>query len=236
MLNNMGVIEGNSYRYERKFFISDLTKYEVESFVTLHSSMFSEIYHQRFVNNIYFDSFKLSNFFDNIDGNAHRIKFRIRWYGNLFGYIEKPVLELKVKNGLGGIKEIYSLLPFKLDNNFNTDAVFHIINTSDVDESVKLRIKTLRPILLNRYKRKYYQSVNRKFRITIDTEQIFYDIGSQDNVFINKYTYDINVILELKYDRKFDSYAHLITNHFPFRITKSSKYVKGIEKILNQVY
>lgn len=232
----MGVNEGNSYRYERKFFISYLTKYEVETFVRLHPSMFSEIYHQRFVNNIYFDSFNLKNFFDNIDGNNHRIKFRIRWYGNLFSYIEKPVLELKIKKGFLGRKEIYPLPSFKLDNNFNTNTIFHVIDKSNIDKLVKMKIKSLRPMLLNRFNRKYFQSFNKRFRITIDSGQYFYHIGNIHNFFLNKIPEDINTILELKYDQEFDSCAHLITNFFPFRPTKSSKYVNGIEKILNRFF
>jgi hypothetical protein len=36
-------------------------------------------------------------------------------------------------------------------------------------------------------------------------------------------------ILELKYDHEQDEEAGFITNHLPFRMTKSSKYVMGIE-------
>ena len=46
----------SQFRYERKFFISQLTKFEVESMIRIHPAVFSEIYHKRFVNNIYFDT------------------------------------------------------------------------------------------------------------------------------------------------------------------------------------
>ena len=91
MLRNIETENTEKYRYERKFFISKLTKYEVESLIKLHPAMFSEIYFPRFVNNLYFDSFNMKSYFDSVDGSPNRRKIRIRWYGDLFGDIEKPV-------------------------------------------------------------------------------------------------------------------------------------------------
>ena len=42
-----------------------------------------------------------------------RIKSRIRWYCEIFCVIEKPVLELKIKNSLLGRKESYPVNTFK---------------------------------------------------------------------------------------------------------------------------
>ena len=89
----------SDYRYERKFVTSELSKYHVESIVKTHPAIFSEIYQLRNVNNMYFDSFRLVNYSDNVDGSSDRIKIRIRWYGELFGKIKNPVLEIKEKKG-----------------------------------------------------------------------------------------------------------------------------------------
>ncbi len=70
-------VSSNDYRYERKFFISEVPKQGVETLVKLHPAMFSEIYHQRFVNNIYFDPVNLGNYHDNIEGSTHRISILI---------------------------------------------------------------------------------------------------------------------------------------------------------------
>ena len=223
--------DDKDYRYERKFFISSLTLHEVESIVKLHPEMFSEIYYQRSVNNIYFDAPNLGNFFDNVDGNLHRLKLRIRWYGNLFGHIEKPVIELKIKQGLLGGKLSFPLHPFNLTTGFSFKTICDAIDASDIIESVKIALKSSYPTLLNCYKRKYYQSANGKYRITIDTDQYFYHISYHNNTFLKKVTDNENVILELKYDRNLDDASCHITNHFPFRITKSSKYVTGFEKL-----
>ncbi len=225
----------NNYRYERKFFISDLTEYEVEANVKLNPLMFSEIYYQRYVNSMYFDSPRLDNFFDSISGSTNRIKVRIRWYGDLFGHIEQPVLEIKIKNGPLSRKEAFLLQPFKFNSNFNVNAILRVIHDSNALEIVKKKVGSLTPFLLSRYKRKYYQSFNKQYRITIDTKQIFYRVCNHNNSFLNKFVDDINVILELKYDQKFDTDAKHVINFFPFRLTKSSKYIDGIEKIF-QIY
>ena len=43
-----------------------------------------------------------------------------------------------------------------------------------------------------------------------------------------------SVILELKYQEEYDEEANSIINQFPFRLSKSSKYVNGIQQ-LNQL-
>ena len=82
----------NDYRFERKFFISDIDVYQVKSLIRFHPNLFSQIFHERFVNNIYFDTENFKNYFDNIGGNMDRMKIRIRWYGDCFMFIDKPVL------------------------------------------------------------------------------------------------------------------------------------------------
>ena len=49
-------VQNNNWRFERKFLISQMSEPEIEAVVKSHPAMFSEIYHERHVNNIYFDS------------------------------------------------------------------------------------------------------------------------------------------------------------------------------------
>ena len=180
------MLKDKIYRYERKYFITQITGKDIDSIVKLHPAIFSEIFHERSVNNIYFDTPELNNYFDNIDGNMYRVKSRIRWYGRTFGVIEKPALELKIKNGLLGRKECYSVNTFKLDSHFNMQKIVHIIQNTNIPEVVKIGIKSSRPTLLNKYDRKYFLSADKRYRITIDTNQVFYRIGYQNNFFLNK--------------------------------------------------
>lgn len=224
----------SEFRYERKFFISDLSKYEVESIVKLHPVSFTEIYTKRCVNNIYFDSFSLINLSDNIEGVSDRIKIRIRWYGPLFGYIEKPRLEIKIKKGQLGMKKVIPIQPFVLNENTNFSNI--ILSIKNLSEILKIDLNCIRPTLMNRYSRKYYQSNDKKYRITIDSEQSFYQLKKVNNFYLNRYNDNDSVILELKYNKNFDDGARLITSFFPFRITKSSKYVTGLQKVLQTTF
>jgi hypothetical protein len=61
---------------------------------------------------------------------------------------------------------------------------------------------------------------------------VFHKIDYTNNSLIEKIVDYNNTILELKYSDKDDDEARYITNYFPFRMTKSSKYVSGIEKIV----
>lgn len=216
-------------RFERKFFVEGLNRYEIETLVEMHPAIFSKAFPQRYVNNIYFDSIHLKSYFDNVHGVKNRLKIRIRWYGELFGHIQSPVLELKIKDGLMGWKDSYPLLPFSFDSNFSIEVLSKVFQESDIPDQLKFELMSLSPTLLNGYNRKYYLSIDGDFRITIDFDRAFYQIGPYNNSFCKKVYDDISIILELKYAYDQDQFADKISNAFPFRMTKSSKYVSGLD-------
>ena len=90
--------ELKNFRYEKKFVINEMSLLEIEHLIKFSPQVFSEIFNERRVNNIYLDSLELENYYENIVGNSERIKIRIRWYGKTFGFVFKPVLEIKIKN------------------------------------------------------------------------------------------------------------------------------------------
>ncbi len=216
-------------RFERKFFVPNLSIPTVESLVKCHPAFFSEIYPPRGVNNLYFDSIDLTNYNDNIEGLARRQKVRIRWYGNLFGNIEEPVLQLKVKNGLLGEKQSYPLLAFAMNHQFNEAQIWDAIEHSQISDTLKQLLKSCRPILLNHYKRKYFQSADKHYRLTIDAQLQFYRINYNNRAFQPQIRNQYGTIVEIKYDQEWDHEIDKITHFFPFRVTKSSKYVQGIK-------
>lgn len=219
------------FRYEHKFYIEDLSAEEVELMIKLHPVMFREIYHERFVNNIYFDSFNMQNYFDNINGIDRRLKVRIRWYGDLFGFVEKPTLELKLKHNLHIGKLLYPLEPFTLDNNFSINLIKSVFAGAYLHEKLKLYLKDLDFSLLNCYSRKYFLSADHRYRITVDNSLRVYHLAPSVNTFLHK-TICGGVILELKYAKSSDVHVDEITNYFPFRMTRSSKYISGIKQLV----
>lgn len=224
-------LKAGPHRYERKFHVSVATPQEAELAVAHHPAMFREIYHQRFVNNIYLDSPGLGSYIDNVDGVAARAKVRIRWYGELFGAIDAPILEFKIKEGCLGMKESFALQPFVLDSNFDVQTLQDVVDSSGLPEPIAEALKALSPVLLNRYSRKYFLSANGNYRVTVDTDLTSYRIGRYNNSFLHRATDRHHVIVELKYDKEMDDDVDRISSLFPFRVTKSSKYVSGVDEI-----
>lgn len=222
-------------RYERKFVVRNLDYQQIKSIIRHHPAMFREIYKQRQINNIYLDTFDLKTYFDNVYGNTTRGKVRIRWYGETFGQIEKPVLELKIKNGLAGRKKSFPLGPFCLDTAFDRDTLKHSIEHAGLPQWVTEKLKPYAPSLLNSYKRQYFLSADRNIRMTIDDEMTYYYIAARNNFFNRKKIDHESVIVEMKYSLDAADIASSITQHLPMRMTKSSKYVNGIETFYPQL-
>ena len=218
----------DKYRFERKFLIEDLSYEEIEKLVKLNSACFKEIHQSRRINNIYFDTYNYLNYEDNVEGNTHRSKLRIRWYGNLFGECKNPVVEIKNKNGLLGWKDRYVINNFILNRSEYVD--FRDLAIPKHKIATSHNLQGLRPVLINSYLRTYYLSSNR-FRLTIDKNIDYYGVNPIRNVIpsslVNK-----SYVIEIKYNSEHDSIVDKITQEFPFRLTKNSKYAVGIEKII----
>jgi SPX domain protein involved in polyphosphate accumulation len=221
-------------RYETKFSVSALNRNEIENIIKSHPAMFHEIYFKRKVNNIYFDNSDLTSFIDNIEGERDRKKVRIRWYGDLFGTCKKPILEIKYKTGLLGWKERHNLNDFNLDkeNFVNYKEIFEYLSESIKFDILKLGLEFLTPTLLNCYERTYYLSFDKKYRITLDNKMEFYSINPVGNYF-KTFADDEKTVIELKYNQYHADGARAISNNLPFRVTKNSKYVIGIERLRN---
>ena len=222
------------YRYERKFVVSQMAHEQVECVIKFHPALFSESFPQRFVNNIYFDSSNFMHFYDNIEGNARRKKVRIRWYGEMFGDVLSPVLEMKIKSGHLGRKLSFPLPSFEITREFTFRTLVNAIENSTIPKEVGREVTSLNPVLLNSYSRKYFRSADGNFRITLDTDLVFLSINRQKNAFLKRVR-DPNVIVELKYLENLDQLANRISGYLPFRLSKNSKYVTGIGKLFGNV-
>ncbi len=223
----------SDYRFERKFVTSRYDHRGLEQLIRIHPAFFKEIYWERQVNNIYFDTHALRYYFDNVVGKSERRKVRIRWYGETSGIVEKPVLEFKIKSGALGKKESFDLAPIDLDLDLDFDYFQNLFKVSKLPDVVLEELKVLKPKLLNKYTRRYYRSADHNYRFTVDFNLTYLDF-SKVSISLGLGKKDMqNTILELKYDQEHDDQASDITQHFPIRMSKSSKYVNGIDIIRN---
>ena len=207
--------------------------------VMSHPALFKEIFHKRQVNNIYLDSIELDNYRANLRGSPAREKTRIRWYGDLFQTIDKPALEIKRRFGLVGDKLSYPLNPIELSRQYCWQAIVETQKTfanQDNSESQVIvdKLSCQVPSIVNSYCRRYFLSSSGKFRITIDTEINYFSINTS---WINSFSIkESHIIMELKYDPVDAEEAPNVSNYFPFRISRNSKYVNGINAtLLNEI-
>ena len=84
-------------------------------------------------------------------------------------------------------------------------------------------------VLGNSYERRYFLSADRSFRLTVDSDLQFYRLSSHSENLLNASRRFYQTIAELKYDWGQTTSANRITNHFPIRMTRSSKYQIGMQ-------
>ncbi len=206
-------------RYERKYRITNTHLGLIHQILRNHPASLRKIYPDRQINNVYWDSIGLQTYKDNVMGIAERQKFRIRWYGENVLEIKNPKLEIKKRINELGSKEIFDLPDFRLPE----------INSLSLTIEQLTRVNTnLIPILLGSYQRSYWGTFDKKFRLTVDHNIQFHSLLNE-GTFKHYVHHDDAVILEVKYDEEWDALADRIIQYLPFRRTKNSKYVIGVE-------
>ena len=228
---NKGDSESN--RFERKFIIPKRLTHSIEEVIKSNSALMRKIFFPRFVNNIYFDNPSFRFYFENIDGVCERMKMRIRWYGNLKDRIKKPVLELKQKHGLTGTKSFFRMPSFNLSDIYQPGFLSSLFQKANLDMRKKNLILSLKPTLINRYQRKYFLSLDQKFRLTIDDHLEYFPVSSPEQLSSGGLKDSLNMIMELKYSPIYQLESANLTQEFPFRVIKNSKYVRGVQIIYN---
>ena len=85
---------------------------------------------------------------------------------------------------------------------------------------------------MNFYNREYYESFDTNFRATIDYGLHFFKLSPENNYQFQSLELPGTTILELKYNQQHDDMVERVSNYFPFRMTKSSKYVSGMNLLI----
>lgn len=223
--------DAEGYRFERKYHITDLPTGEVEAWVRRNPLLFREPYPARTINNIYLDTPGRRSLFENYDGIADRVKARIRWYGPVFGEVKRPVLEFKIKRGMVGAKQAFDVVPFTVEQGMGAADVWRALDSSQLPEEVRRRLHDFEPVLMNRYQRKYFISADGLYRITLDWNLEFYRFDRHVNAFSSRVIDRQSTVLELKYSGDIDQIDDRVSGHFPFRVTRMSKFVTGMQAV-----
>lgn len=210
-------LQKNKFRYERKYIIQNV---DLPSFIfEIQNNCFLEVFKERKINNLYYDSINLDSIFDNIDGLSNRKKYRVRWYGDTFKSSLKQ-FEIKFKSEFLNSKKIINIGEFQIKNHNDFHQTYirllEILKENHLPLFCEMNTKFLK--LYNSYKRKYFLSGDKKIRITIDKELKFYSPITK-NKFEEK-----SIIVEIKYDKD----SKFINELKNLSLNKYSKYVKGV--------
>ena len=221
----------HEYRYEKKSLIEGCSLAQIMHFIKMHPAMFRELYPPRYVNNIYLDTPLLSDYFSNLNGYTSRGKVRVRWYHQLFHHVDDGILEFKIKEGEVGRKEQFPFPPFTLDSNLTEGRFKAAVRGSDLPDHVKYKLRDLEFALLNRYTRWYFATPGERYRLTIDAELTSWRLTKFVNSFNQKREEHDKHIIELKYQTADDPGVQRILSGLPFRVTRSSKYIAGVDSV-----
>ena len=210
---------GTPFRYEKKFIIPIQKLGHLE--MLLYRKGCSILFPNRWINNLYCDTFAGQSLNENIEGFSARIKNRFRWYGDTLGTIEVTA-EQKIKCDDVNRKNSSKLGVFEFNDLKEIPNLFEQFKQKLQElpkETNFLSINLQEPNLINRYQRKYLANLNGDIRITLDTDLSYFNIrtGLQSNQ--NNYC-----IVELKCS----SNSPIIEDLLPLQLSKSSKFVEGM--------
>lgn len=206
-----------------------IREFEQILFSLKNSSLrFTEPFPPRYINSLYFDSSRYSSINESLSGDSKRIKTRLRWYGALVP-TNYPVLEKKYKTGQYSWKKLINTrLEYycnKKDwySTFKSPAQINecLIDYLPKDQNI--------PTSLVSYYRYYFETLDKKFRVTIDKKLNFFDqtLRIKPNFTLKKYIENY-FILEIKFDGlNCDKISQLI-NEISFHPERFSKYCESM--------
>jgi hypothetical protein len=216
-------------RHEIKFVGPELEYHRLIHWVMTHPAGFINEYPDRRINNIYFDTFDYQSYWESHSGVTSREKVRYRWYGKSLSP-DSGALEIKCKKNLLGLKKIFPISGFKVDEKRSWREINREMSRDLPHHARHYLTEYPMPVLINRYNRKYFVSKAHSIRITLDTSLAFYDqrFKSIPNL-IRKSPATAITVLEIKFSPSSREHASNIVKSIPIILTRCSKYVSGVD-------
>lgn len=217
-------------RFEVKFVVDPTELPWIEEWVRSHALGFFEPYPARQVNNVYFDTFDLWTYRENLSGSSARSKVRFRWYGEA-EHAEAGSLELKQRVRNLGWKTSFRVGPRALAGVRWGQIQRALRGELPREGRVWLDAHAM-PVLINRYRRRYFESADRRIRLTFDWKQRVYDqrLRSTPN-FSRAANLTDSMVVEFKFLARDRSLGSDALQTFPVRVSRNSKYVLGVQAI-----
>lgn len=192
---------------------------------------FYETYPPRKINSLYFDTPDFKSVNESFSGTSTRAKHRFRWYGEIEEAFS-PTYEIKCKKGHLSWKSLTEL-EFSINSNAK-DWDSALTDNSGKNFSGILSLPGARPVSIVSYYRRYYESSNRRIRVTLDNEISYFDqtIYSHPNFLFSRQSSeklvveiklaqeDLEILEELKktlnfVPQRFSKYCESLQSHIP---------------------
>ena len=218
-------------RHEIKLVADETDYHSVALAVRLHPAAFREAYPSRWINSVYFDSLGLDACMDNLAGISRRTKVRFRWYGDLHGF-ESGTLEFKRKRNQFGWKDRFEVAG-RIDLRASSWRQLRSHIRSGLPSSaLELYDRNMLPVLINRYCRDYYISADGKVRITLDRGLRIFDQRTRPAPNLSfESPLAHTMVVETKFAVEDRGRAQEVLQSLPIRVSKNSKYVRGVLSI-----
>lgn len=195
----------------------------IEKKLILSGYGFHQPYPPRRINSLYFDTSDFVNMSDSIEGCSKRTKKRLRWYENNATQYESN-LEFKSKQGHFSWKKIFPKFCYIYPSASNWNEFF--------DKGKWESLQSIGPSFpssIVSYSRTYYESANKKIRITLDQDIVYYDqyLSSGPN-FLNNYQDSSKLVVEIKVNSRDQRLINEVQHFIPFCSRRFSKYCQSM--------
>jgi hypothetical protein len=222
---------GHEERHEVKFAAYTTEYAGLRHWLNMHPAGFFSPYPDRQVNNVYFDTWDYRAYAENLAGVSERSKVRYRWYGDSAGPAPGS-LEVKQKRNHFGWKLRFRIAdaPYKAGEEWRD--IRHSLRSQLPEDGQLWLDQNPLPVMLNRYRREYYETADRLIRATIDIDQRVYDqrSGTLPNLDRPAIMQD-TLVVEFKFARVDRADAVKLLAKMPVRIGRHSKYMNAVRAI-----
>ena len=225
------MIPVDDLRYEVKLTAPETYLPRLLALLRCHRCALSRLYPPRWVNNVYFDSHDLSRLNQNYAGVNDRTKLRYRWYGENLAGLEGH-LEFKLKHGRLGWKRNFPVRAEVDLYALNWTTFLDVVRAS-LPEDVLVAARHLdQPVLINRYHRRYFATPDKVVRVTVDTQQQYWNQWATARPNLAFATQPPGtLVVEVKAHRSATDQVRRVLEGLPLHVSKNSKYVEGCEHL-----
>ena len=217
-------------RYELKFFIDEWHYDRLQAWLRMRSEGFRPAYPSRKVNSVYYDRGDFEFYRDSVEGLSSRVKIRYRWYGESM-LPQAGRLEVKHKRNQLGWKLVFDVET--LDGTLPRwpEIGAHISDHLPPEGRMWFQLCD-RPLIVTSYKREYWESGDRRLRITLDRQLATFDQRYSSEVNLTKKApLDPGVVVEVKCGIQAVSAASKLIGELPLTLCRNSKYCEALDAI-----